>query len=201
MAIEVSRRNNPSQTYTASGNTFYVALGTRNFVDGFQRDIISVRWGPTELTKASTYQVCNATDNTWFWWPGDSNTLYVRLAGAVNPNTGILLARFKMYWSNYPVEYNGRFYDPRLLLSPEDVNVRLAVEGVSMQASPVAAGKFTLANGDGFVDLLLNNFVIVAQQINQYEYFSTGTVIARGISPRVGTITRGDSAVEFGLWN
>jgi hypothetical protein len=128
-------------------------------------EITDVRWGVDNLTAAGNPRIVENTPGSWHW---DGSYLWV--SPPLDPTTGVSRARLgtwfwwsqpktvsifsgtvvaiaSFYFSNVPKTVGNRFYDPRLLSSP-DLSQR--IEARFGGIGQIGSGTISLANADGY---------------------------------------------------
>lgn len=198
LAMMISVKQAGTTPWLQNGNAWFYSLGTRNTIDNVRKRITGVALGNEKgFIEVGSIQACKNTTGSWTYIAGN-NEVWIRPHTTINPNNFLALAKFKMYWSNYAVHYNGEFYESRVLLAPGDLNRKMTAGNELMQNQTLNEGRIRLAR-DVFLDSLLRDYIWIGQSLvlktlinNVDEVQTTNNII--------GVIERSDPYITLDLW-
>jgi hypothetical protein len=128
-------------TYT---NTYYTA--TSDWVDGCLENGEAM----TEAASVAALDVVDTSARGQFYWDRTAARVYVKpLASLSKPEEATYSARVAFHVSEHGKEYDGVYYEPRLVGTP---NVRQHVSEHFDEVGHIGGGTFKLVNADGYFD-------------------------------------------------
>lgn len=196
VAFKVSLVDTLTNPWLASGSAWFYDLGTKNVFDNVKREITSVTVeGGRELTQANNVFDCRNRDGSWVTYMSQ-NELYVNPWGTLDPNTVISLVRFKLYFSNYAVHVDGQYYEPRIILDPSDLNIKITTNEM-LQGFALFEGQIRLAN-DPVFNRLLRDYIVIGQRLTLKTLKGVANTVGTKI---VGEINRTDPIITLKMWS
>lgn len=199
VGIEISLINDRSTTWTADSSRYYYNFNGRRTFNGIRRRIMSVNFAGSEMSEAASYQDCNGVENS-FWDDPTNDRLYINPPIIGNPNTRIVMPRFRMRWSNFAVDYDGFPFEPRIVGNPEAMNAEERFDSEMMTQTSIVAGSYVVATGsaqfDAYtIDDLLKNYQLLGQLTEKAKLIDgVKTEITSGF---IGEWHRSDSQTKF----
>ncbi len=199
--IEIITGEQLQETWTQHGvytDTYYLTYlyETINLQDGttskINKAITAMKYDGVSLTEQASIADCNSNNNS-YWHDTANQLLYVHLddGATVDPSVAnVLVAYFKMFFSNKGVYFNDNYYEPYVSGAP---GIRQNTDHLLTGKSDIGGGNLVFVNTSGFFDVIIEKFIWSNRKItilyggedlpyNEYGDGFTGIIIDKSWS-------------------